>query len=412
MRIDITVKDLTHLFKEKIVELQEEPEFQWNTEKIKYDVAENGEPCVKIAVGNFSLDYDLWKGLRNPAVVGLYPIGLQQIWEFYANRRKSGIDEFGRQTIFQIPLSFDFARKNYTRAVIISVMLPFSPKVIGDYTQLILEKRRGSSHLFSRMYEDVNLMIDKAITRVATDLLENDTVVVAMSDDTVKSVSAEATPLTHQGVSHGPCKKGNYSQRSIAVLMGLGQFGVSRIVFRDEFINGKVQRFAGPLRSIIVFDKEDLVRDGSGGVIYPAEAWREFLLKLSDFTDIAPEVNKYRFCSYISCNDEGCRKCISHCASGAQVNSVPTSNGGYPEQISKQAHRFWKGKLQFDFARCCEERGQIATLFPEWSCARCVSVCVDTGKKRMYAAKNFYRKMLQLTGHKKIDPHIDQELLQ
>ena len=112
-------------------------------------------------------------------------------------------------------------------------------------------------------------MIDKAVARVATDLLENDTVVVAMNNDTVKSVSAEATPLTHQGVSHGPCKKGNYSQRSIAVLMGLGQFGVSRIVFRDEFINGKVQRFAGPLRSIIVFDKEDLVRDASGGVIYP-----------------------------------------------------------------------------------------------------------------------------------------------
>jgi len=249
------------------------------------------------------------------------------------------------------------------------------------------------------MFKDVNLMIDKATSRVAIDLVRDDTVVLAMNNDTVKSVSTEAVPLTHQGDSHGPSKGGNYSQKSVAVLMGLGQFGVSRIVFRDESVDGKVQRFVGPLSSIIMFDKEDLVRDGADSIIYPTETWREFLFDLFDFTNIDPDVNKYRFCTYIPCDDEGCGKCISYCPSGAQTNSAPAPDGKYQEQISKQAHRFWEGKLQFDFGRCCEERGQMATLFPEWSCARCISTCVAEGNRRMYAAKNFYEKMLHLTRH-------------
>ena len=397
MGTDITVSGLASLFSEKIEELQGEPEFQWGVEKLKYAVDESREPSVKIALGNVPLDYDLWEGLRNPAVVGLHPAGLREIWEFYANRRKVSVDEYGRQTIFQIPRSFDFARRNYSRAVIISVMLPFSPNVIKDYTHLFPEKGMGSSHLFSRMYEDVNLMIDKATSRAAIDLVSDDVVVVAMNNNNVNNVSKEAVSVTRQGVSHGPAKGGNYSQKSVAVLMGLGQFGISRILFRDEFVNGKAQRFVGPLRSIIMFDRQDLVKDGSDGVIYPTEAWREFLFKLFDFTIIDPEVNRYRFCSYIPYDDEGCEKCVGCCPSGAQANSVPAVNGEYPEEVSKQTHRFWDGKLQFDFGRCCEERGQFATLFPEWSCARCLSICAAEGKRRAYAARNFYEEMSKLT---------------
>jgi len=79
------------------------------------------------------------------------------------------------------------------------------------------------------------------------------------------------------------------------------------------------------------------------------------------------------------------------------MNSTPSSTGAYLEQVSQQAHRFWEGKLQFDYARCCEERGQMASLFPEWSCAKCVSICVNEGNRRKYAAQNFYEKMLELT---------------
>ena len=52
MRTKITSKTLTNLFKERIVELQEEPEFQWSGERIKYATDHNGEPSIKIAVGN------------------------------------------------------------------------------------------------------------------------------------------------------------------------------------------------------------------------------------------------------------------------------------------------------------------------------------------------------------------------
>ncbi len=142
MVIDV-ISELTNIFKEKITELQEEPEFQWGRDNIKYALDENGEPAVKLAVGNVPLNYDLWEGLRNPAVVGFFPVGLQEIWEFYANRRKENVDEYGRQTIFQVPRSFNFALKNYSRVVIISVMLPFSLKVIEDYTRLSM-KRRGA----------------------------------------------------------------------------------------------------------------------------------------------------------------------------------------------------------------------------------------------------------------------------
>jgi len=393
----LTVNGLADTFKDRIMELQGEPAFQWGAEKIKYAVDKRGEPRVKLSIGNVPLDYDLWKGLRNPAVIGLYPAGLREIWEFYANRRKDRIDESGRRTLFQVPRSYEFAHRNYGRAVIISVMLPFSSKVIGDYAQVILRDGMESSHIFSRMYKDINLMIDKATNRVAIDLFRKDNVVVAMDNTTVTAVSKEAIPPTHQGASHGPSKGVNYPQKSISVLMGLGQFGISKIVFRDEIEDGKVQRFVGPLRSIIIFDKEDPVMDGEGGIIYPTESWRKFLFNLYDFTNTDPNINSYRFCTYIPQNDVGCGKCIGCCTAGAQVNSAPAPDGSYPEQVSRQTHRFWEGKLQFDFGRCCDERGQIATMFPEWSCAKCVSVCAAEGNSRAYAAENFYEKMHELT---------------
>jgi hypothetical protein len=385
------------LFKKKIAELQEEPEFQWSKQRITYAVDRQGSPDVKLTVGNVPLDYDLWKGLRNPAVIGLYPAGLNEIWMFHANRRKKKVDEAGRQTIFQVPRSFEYAKKNFNRAVILSVMLPFSPKIIRDYSDIILSGKVGSSHLFSRMYEDVNLMINKATSRVAIELINNDNMALSLDNKTVNNISEEAMPVTHQKESHGPSKGGNYPQKSLAALLGLGQFGVSRLVFRDEIVDKNVERFMGPLRSIVVFDNEELVNDGDGGVIFPTDEWRSFLFQLYDFTNIDPEVNKYRFCSYIPYDDEGCGKCVKSCPSGAQANSVPAVNGEYSEEVSKQDHRFWEQKLQFDFGRCCEDRGQMAGLFPEWSCAMCASVCASKGKRRVESVERFYEKMGELT---------------
>ena len=238
---------------------------------------------------------------------------------------------------------------------------------------------------------------DMATTRAAIDLVADDNVVLAMSNDNVTNVSTESIPLTHQGASHGPCKNGNFPQKSIAVLMGLVQFGVGRLVFRDELIDSKVQRFAGPVRSIVIFDKQELVTDGSDGMLYPSQAWRDFLFQLTDFTNIAPEVNQYRFCSYIPLNDKGCGKCIDCCPSGALSSSVPDPTGIYSEQVARQRHRFWEGQLQFDYAKCCDDRGQMEGLFPQWSCARCVSICVDQGIRRKRAAQIFYQKMAEFT---------------
>jgi hypothetical protein len=395
--VEKTVRELTASFQDKVSELREEPEFQWKSNQIKHALEQNGDPSIKLTVGNVPLEYDLWEGLRNPAVVGLYPAGLREIWEFYANRKKERVDEAGRSTIFQTPRSYNYAIKRYPRVVIISAMLPFAPQLIGKYTEHVLENEKSSSHLFSRMYEDVNLMIDKAVGRVAMDLATKDTVAIPMNGQNVASISTEAIAKTHQGGSHGPSKGGHYPQKSIAALIGLGQFGISRIIFRDEIIDGKIQRFTGPVRSIIMFDQEDLVKDGDGGVMYPSENWRKFLFKLFDFTNTDPSVNKYRFCTYIPHNDVGCGMCIDCCPSGAQYSSAPASHGAFPEQLVNQQHRFWDEKLQFDFGRCCDERGQMGTLFPEWSCARCVSICASKGNRRAYATKNFYTKMDELT---------------
>ncbi|MEE8413147.1 MAG: hypothetical protein V3R96_01215, partial [Dehalococcoidales bacterium] len=251
---------------------------------------------------------------------------------------------------------------------------------------------------------DVSDMLDKATTRVAIDLFtnENEGIILAMNAANVEGISTEAIPQTHQGGSHGPSKGGNYPQKSIAALMGLGQFGISRIIFRDELNNGKVERYSGPIRSVIIFDTQEPVKDGTGGIIYPSQAWREFLMPLFDFTNIDPEINQYRFCTYIPQNDKSCGKCIDCCPSGAQPSSTPEPTGGYSEGVSRQAHRFWENKLQFDYGKCCDERGQMAGLLPEWSCSRCLTICVNQGNRRKQAAGTFYQKIDELTKERKL----------
>ena len=198
-----------------------------------------------MALGNVDLDYDLWQGLRNPAVMGLYPVGLQDIWEFYAHSRKESVDQGGRGTIIQVPRSFDHAHEQYARAVIISMMLPFANHTTREYAQTLLEQGRASPYRVNRILQDINLLIDKSTSRVGMELVSGDTVVVAMDTATVRRVSTEGVPITRQAASHGPSKPVNYPQKSIAALTGLWQFGIARFIFRDEVIDGRIQRFVG-----------------------------------------------------------------------------------------------------------------------------------------------------------------------
>ena len=73
----ISVDNLLNIIQKKILELHEEPEFQWDSTRTTYKTDNEGNPQIKIAVGNVPLGYDLWKGLRNPAVIGLHPVGLE-----------------------------------------------------------------------------------------------------------------------------------------------------------------------------------------------------------------------------------------------------------------------------------------------------------------------------------------------
>jgi len=385
-------------FQQAIRDLQEEPKHHWSRDQRAYAAKADGRPAVKIAVGNVPLDYDLWSGLRNPAVSGLYPAGLQEIWEFFAHQRRQRLDTSGRPTIFQVPRTFDYAREHYSRAVLISAMLPFSPDIMEAYVNSVLAEQAASSHLFSRMYEETTEILDQATSRVAMELTSAHKVVIPMTNENIDKLSHQAIPATHQDSAHGPCKGGNFPQKSLAVLLGLGQFGVSRIIFRDEVMGQEVQRFVGPLRSVVVFDTSPLVTDGSDGMIFPTEGWREFLFSLYNFTRTESDINQHRFCSYFPVDDSsGCGECIQHCPSGAQAASVPLPTGGYSDQVASQIHRFHDSKLQFDFSRCCEDRGQMTTLFPEWSCARCVAMCQVRGRRRAASVRNFKEEAMRLT---------------
>ncbi|MBU7032134.1 MAG: hypothetical protein HXS53_06360 [Theionarchaea archaeon] len=387
---NLTEDFLVSEFARTISDLSLEPRFQ-RGDRIGYAVDRKNQPAVKLAMAQVPLSYDLWEGLKNPAGIGLHPVGIREIWEFYAHRRITGIDEAGRPTIFQIPLPFDRALNQYRCVLIISVMLPFSPLLMDEYADSIMKNTRGSSHLFTRMCDEINALLDSATSRVAIELMGEKRIVVPLVNTTIQSISQEAIPLTHQGAAHGPSKGGNFPQKSIAALLGLGQFGVNRIIFRDEQVGNSIHRFVGPLRSILIFDSQ-MNMDEEGTIIPLTSAWRKFLMRLYDFTDTDPEINRYRFCTHVSLEDEGCEMCRIYCPSGAQSNSMPERNGTFPLEIIQQKHRFWNGTLQFDYRRCCEERGQMTEIFPEWSCSRALSVCAAKGKRRIFSAAHFYDK--------------------
>jgi hypothetical protein len=381
---------LESLLKEKISELVAQPEFQWRDDRANYALDADGTPAARVALANCELSYDIWKNLRNPAKVGLYPVGFPEIWDFYANNRKRKTDESGRATIFQVAETYEKAKERFGRAVIISAMLPAHPDVFASYNRYITQGSFAPWEGYCKAWDDLNRLIDKGITRLAFDVVGPERVVVVMNSDNVARISKEAVPVFRQGASHGVCKGGNYPQKSIAVMTGLAQFGVSRGVFRDEIEDGEVRRLAGPVLSMIVFDSDEPYSSPGDEVLLLTEEWRRRVAEITDFTSDTSELNAYRFCTFIAePGESGCSQCVSSCPSGAMLKSTPTADGGYPDTVAKQQHRFWQGALQFDNGSCLDYRQQMAGLYGEWMCGRCFSICGGNGQTRRSAAEGF-----------------------
>lgn len=365
---------------EKIRELADQPEFAWQDGLKTYAIDSEDLPAARVAVANCPMDYDIWAGLRNPASVGNYPMGFADMWEYYAGRRKQKTDESGRATIFQVAAPFESALEKYRRAVLIAAMLPLNSAVLDAYNTPIKERGMAPWEGYCKAWGEINRLLDRGLTRAAYTIMNADRAVLVMNDATVGKMTNEAIPATHQGASHGVCKGGNYSQKSVAVLSGLAQFGVSRMVFRDETEEGVGRRLIGVLRSVVVFDPEDCVTDGSQGIRMIDDEWKAWVAKLSDFTVADSEVNRRRYCTYIPEKGEnGCGKCVSFCPSNALKNSSPLPSGAYSDRVASQSHRFYGKALQFDNGSCCDERGQLSELYDEWMCGRCVSICGGEG---------------------------------
>jgi ferredoxin len=369
----------------KVEEIRTKPEYLWADGWRNHRVNEEGEAALKTGVANCTLDFDLWEGLRNPALIGRHPVGLREIWEYYATRDIKKTRPDGTPNYLSMPTPFEDAMERFDRAVIISAMLPLSGEVFERYAEVIVRREPAPYDAYCKAWAETNQLLDEAVAKVAMELHGPDRAVVPMTGDMVSTISQQAVPPIHQGNYHGPCKGGNFPQKSVGVLTGLVQFGVSRIAFRDEVRNGQVERFTGPIRSIVLFDAQEPVTDGSDGIVHLTKGWREQVTSLCDFTDTRPELNRQRYCTYIpdqAWGEDGCGLCVEYCPSGAVGNSAPQPNGEYAALIRQQASRFSDGRLQFDFARCLEERTQKAQLYPDYMCGRCVAVCATRGKRR------------------------------
>lgn len=381
MSVELREAGIRSALMQKMAFILEESDFDWLNKGPKYRIAAEGGADVKVAAANVGLETDIWEGLKNPATTGLFPLGLQEIWEYYSFISTPSIDNTGRNSIFPTAKSFDWAKQKYKRAVLVSVMFPLAEEIFCEFASVIEEKRRGSLDYYSRWWELSNKLLERAVGRLALELQSNDRGVVVLVENTIKKMSTQALPVTRQDKAHGPCKQGNFPHKSFAALLGLGQFGLNRLIIRDELVDGKVERFMGPIRSMIIFDTQDL--DPQANDLNPA--WRERVFHLNDFQKVDDETKAHRFCTY-SLGENGCRQCLDACPSGALASSSPMPSGQYPERLLSMKHRFYDGRLQFNFDMCIQERKKLTDLYSEWACSRCIAICASKGKRNPAAS--------------------------
>jgi len=300
-----------------------------------------------------------------------------------ANVRSTRAD--GSPNPLAMPEPFADALTRYRRAVIISGMLAMNPAVYQAYSEKIESGDLDPVDYYGRARGEVGGIINKAIGKLALSLVSPERAVVPMTGKTVGTITDRCRSDYFKGRYHGPANS-QYPQNSIAVMTGLMRFGVSRLPFRDEVgPGGKVRRFFGQYASMVVFDEDDPVGDGAGGVTLLDEDRLVRLRGVNDYTDVAPAVVAERYCTYNLTDPDGssvCGKCIEACPASALANSSPGPDGAYEERLLRQKHRFFEQVLDFDAGNCCRDRGQKAQLYEDYVCARCEAICSARGVRR------------------------------
>ncbi len=371
-QVAVTESILTSLLKEKMATLLKKPKYRWWDERSLYEPDADDLPLIKVAMGHCPSTYDLWQGIRGPATVGLHPATFQDIWDYYACEVQTPIrwddDDYYQ---FQVPRLSDFPY-----AAVASIMLVASPQQLEEQALLLDAGELGCADDYTTAWKLLSELLETSLSRTAMSLYSPDLVCVPMIEETQKRLAQEVIPAFHQKDRHGPDKGGNWPQKSVAFLTGLGQFGASRLIFRDEIIDGQVQRFYGQIRSLVLFSREDNL---SGSVKLDDPVHRKRLFTLAQFRDALPQEEDIRFCRF----KKGCSECIRACPSGALPHSIPEKDNA--------RGRSSQGWQQFA-ASPCRDFARHSRVFPGWVCARCVVACVRRGHKDEAAVARYWQE--------------------
>ncbi|MHC4716941.1 MAG: hypothetical protein ACYS5V_08230 [Planctomycetota bacterium] len=373
-------RELADQLTDKVVQVARQPEHSWGDGFRSFMTDDLGRPVVRLGIVQCEPTLDIWQGLRSPAAVGMYPVGLDDVWMHYAAANVRSTRADGSPNPLAMPETFDEALGRFRRAVIISGMLAINPSIFAAFAAKIERGDADPVDDYNRARTEASDLINKAVARLGLSLMaENRAVVPMTAGNAAKVIDGTRSEYT-KGRYHGPCNS-HWPQTSIAVMTGLLRFGVNRLPFRDEvFGDGRVRRLMGRCASIVLFDDQP-VADGDAPTVLDADrlAW---MRRVNDYADVDGKVVSKRYCTYNLAGADGastCARCVDACPSEAVPHSVPARDGVYsPDQLS-QTHRFVGGMLDFDAGNCTRERNQKGQLYPDYACGRCEAICAARG---------------------------------